>query len=92
MKEVNVDVHIRKNKTGEIRTRKDTLLCDDDGISTFIWGEGNYSCDCNRGIFFARVNGEEEDEDIKCGSSKYSVNIELDGEMIYSEFETGAED
>jgi hypothetical protein len=32
----------------------------------FIWTDGNYSCDCNRGTFIARTAGLP-DPDLKCG-------------------------
>lgn len=90
--EVVVRVEIRKNATGEIREFETTLLFDDFGgdkyPNYFIWEEGNYSCDCNRRLFFARANCEEEDWQSGCGDTEYSVSILLeDGECIYSEFE-----
>lgn len=86
---VDVLVHIRKNDTGEIAIFKDDLYLDDDGLpNTFIWEDGNYACDCNRRLFFDCVmsNGSEEIPD--CSDDKYSVNIMLGDECIYSEFET----
>lgn len=86
-KVVDVLVRIRKNDTGEIRVRKDELYLDKDGVPiTFIWEDGNYSCDCNRRLFFARVNNEEEDWDSGCSETEYSVNIMLGDKCIYSEF------
>lgn len=84
---VDILVHIRKNDTGEIRVHKDSLYLGEDGIPvTFIWEEGNYSCDCNRRLFFARANNEEEDWNSGCSAREYSVNIMLGNECIYSEF------
>lgn len=34
----------------------------------YLWSEGNYSCDCNRAIFWGRRFGE-----VECGESKFSV-------------------
>lgn len=83
----DVWVHIRKNETGEIRIRKDWLFLDANGLpNLFIWQEGNYSCDCNRALFFARANDEDEDC-FDCGESEYSIKIMLGDECIYSEFE-----
>lgn len=76
--------HIRKNETGEVRKYiTDGYYFDhEDEISTFIWEDGSYSCDCNRSIFF----GDEKTEE--CSDGKYSVNIEIldSGEVIYTEF------
>lgn len=84
-------VTIRNNKTGEYRVYYD----DGDYIFTtpygeedmeHLWTDGNYGCDCNRAILFARANGEEA-PDRKCGESDYTICINLDnGEEVYSEF------
>ena len=85
---VDVLVHIRKNETGEVRIYKDDLYLDEDNLpNTFIWEDGNYACDCNRRLFFARVNDEDEDWESGCSDTEYSVNIMLGNECIYSEFE-----
>lgn len=82
------DVHIRKNETGEVRVYKHELDLEEDGsFDTYLWEEGNYSCDCNRALFFARVNGEEEDWELPCSDIEYSVEIFLGEELIYSEKE-----
>jgi hypothetical protein len=87
--ELPIIVHIRKNETGEVRIYHSFVYFDDmDLPSVFSWQYGNYSCDCNRRLFFARANNEEEDWKSKCGNGEYSVNIFLDNECIYSEFET----
>ena len=85
---VDVLVHIRKNETGEIRIYKDYLYLDEDNFpDLFVWGDGNYGCDCNRRLFFARVNDEEEDWESGCSETEYSVRIMLGNECIYSEFD-----
>jgi hypothetical protein len=53
----------------------------------FIWSDGNFSCDCNRALFFARAV-DEPDPDLECGQSQYRVNwIRNDetGNIIYEE-------
>lgn len=53
--------------------------------SEFIWVDGNYACDCNRGLFFARANNEP-DPDRNCGMSEYAIWIEGDdGSVLYEE-------
>ncbi|MCP4585336.1 hypothetical protein [Pseudoalteromonas sp.] len=80
-------VAITKNSTGETR------LCEYDfeweGLDNgadYIWTDGNYSCDCNRAIFFAEANDEdiEHANDLPCGETRYSIPyIELmDGTKI----------
>lgn len=89
---IKIEVHIRKNETGEIH------IYNDDGIwneyencfSDFIWEDGNFKCDCNRYLFFERANGKEcIEEEIECSDGKYSVNIynPKNKELIYREFD-----
>lgn len=74
-------------KTGEIRIY-DMPDCKDEDANTFIWEEGNFSCDCNRGIFFDRATGEEKDDsDYPCGDDSYAVLSvkKTTGEVFYYE-------
>lgn len=62
----------------------------DEGVFLYLWSDGgNYSCDCNRALFFARARGEEEPDDPPCGEDRFCVpyaidehgrRLELDGE------------
>lgn len=58
----------------------------------FIWEEGNYSCDCNRDLFFHRaINPEHDNDELECGDKLYRVNwiknLET-GRVIYREPES----
>ena len=82
---IKIIVKIRKNRTGEIRDYETEGLLDceyESKLSTFIWSDGNFSCDCNRSNFF----GEDED----CSDGKYSINIvnPKNGEIVYQEYES----
>ncbi len=74
-------VAVRNNETKEVRMYSH----DDDWEehSDYIWAEGNYSCDCNRAIFFAEVNNEDTEHavDLPCGDEKYSC--------LYAQLEDG---
>jgi hypothetical protein len=72
-------VHIGRNADGE--TRRFSF----DYYGYYIWDEGNYSCDCNRALFFARAKGEEDPENRPCGEEAYSVWITSadDGRELY---------
>lgn len=89
-----VFIQIRNNETGEIRQYADELLEDWTlgRPSIFIWAEGNYSCDCNRRLFFARVKGEDEDWGGGCSDGKFSVHIRdaNTDEVYYSDFDSPA--
>jgi hypothetical protein len=92
--EVAITALIRCNATGEIRQHetKGYVGEDESGPSTFIWEEGNYSCDCNRHIFFHVAGGgdyEDDEADIECSDGKYSVNLvnPKTGEVFYREFD-----
>lgn len=60
----------------------------------FIWELGNYSCDCNRYLFFERALGTSEEEidardPNKCGHADYRVNWIRNDEtstVIYTEY------
>lgn len=81
--------HIRKNETGEVR-RHETIEIINDGEKhprVFNWEENNFSCDCNREIFFERSAGNEIETEA-CSSGRFSVNMEnpVTGEIYYREF------
>jgi len=63
--------------TGERRTYSDDWIVEDeDGFSSrYIWEEGNFACDCNRALFFARSIGEDDPEDRPCGDERFTVKI-----------------
>jgi len=77
-------VKITKVETGETRTY--TTEVDPQYVDNqpYMWREGNYSCDCNRELFWHRAAGED-DPDIdeqQCGDDKrYTIErmAELDG-------------
>lgn len=66
-------IWIKNNLTGEIRCHENNFE-----FFEYIWSEGNYSCDCNRHLFFNRVLDPDFDEEFTCGESVYSiVDIQL---------------
>lgn len=74
-------VDIRRNEDGVVHRYTDDLPWEDD----YIWSEGNYSCDCNRALFFARAVGEE-DENVSCGDSAYSLRcVDADENVLYED-------
>jgi hypothetical protein len=82
---INFEVAIRCNESGETRIYcydVEPLYADS---QEFWWSEGNACCDCNRGLFFADVKGED-DPDRECGYTAYDVvSLKKGGEVIYSE-------
>ena len=92
---VQIEVRIRRNSDGVIRTYEgkgywDDGLCGEPaGPSTFIWEEGNFSCDCNRELFFLRAGQEPEHDEVECGADRYAVELvnPKDGRVFYSDFE-----
>lgn len=71
-------VNIKNNSTSEVRKVDFNLPWNNDS-SHFLWTQGNYSCDCNKHLFFSN-----SEEDFKCGDDVYSiVDITLDdGSLI----------
>ncbi len=85
---------IRNNETGEIREyeTEEILEAGDEHPSVFNWEENNYSCDCNRCLFFKYANDEDVSDDefdsIECSEGKFSVNLKnkKDGKIYYREY------
>lgn len=80
-------VTIRDNSTSEIVDYADTGSFEDGEFQDFLWSEGNYACDCNRSLFFARAKGLD-DPDRECGEERYIIRI-IDAstnQIIYDEF------
>jgi hypothetical protein len=85
-----IDVQIRHNESGEVRTTREWAIYepqDGETPNAFMYEEGNYSCDCNRHLFFHRAVGVEPD-DHDCGDGAYSVNLvnPKNGQVYYQEF------
>jgi hypothetical protein len=79
---VNIVARIRNNRTGEIREVPSKDYCDD-LEAEYLWGEGNYACDCHRAAIFDRRGNP----DIKCGETRFAVEIVApNGKTIYSDF------
>ncbi len=98
---IPIIAHIRLNATGEVRQFWAEVLSEgesygktgdakiDSSPNPFIWEEGNYSCDCNRRIFFEDAGDEEERDfdEYPCGEESFSVNLEWPaGIIFYREF------
>ena len=78
-------VTLKKTSTGEIRKH---IAPDENWFDAeFMWTDGNYSCDCNRALYFARAAGEDDTEawEQKCGDSAYKMIsvVDGDGEVIW---------
>jgi len=80
-------VFIRDNTTAEVRslTDRDLWFAEDLEAAEFIWDMGNWSCDCNRGLFFAQAAGDDDHES-ECGDERYTVWIEDEtGKRLYED-------
>jgi len=83
---------IRNNETGEIREYETDEILDlgSEHPNIFNWEENNFSCDCNRLLFFKRAGNEksEDDWDVQCSDGKFSVNLKnkKDGKVYYREY------
>ncbi len=78
---MNLRVHLRDTVTGFARIYE-TEVEDDEGLH-YMWGEGNYSCDCNRSLFLWDWS-DEEGEVLDCNSMDNQIVIDrmtLDGEI-----------
>jgi hypothetical protein len=85
-------ISIRDEFTGIVRVYDDK----DEWHGDYIWDEGNYSCDCNRHLFFQWAAGvdtdvlDDEDPlvDHPCSTDHYSVRITTpEGVLLYEDGE-----
>jgi uncharacterized protein len=76
-------VLLRDNTTGEVREYHSESDWDPE-ISDYVWIDGNYACDCNRALFFARAAGEDEPENSPCGVERFTALFAIlpDGRRI----------
>lgn len=77
---------IKRNVDGVVRDYATTW---DSGnefeADKYLWAEGNYACDCNRALFFARAAGEP-DPVRPCGEVAFSVQIvDAEGKVLYQD-------
>jgi hypothetical protein len=83
---LDAKAEIRENRTGCVHISQQDVIWDEENECphTYIWSEGNFSCDCNRALFF---NGKYTD-DMPCGDGGYSVNLysTKTGQYFYKEF------
>jgi hypothetical protein len=72
-------VHITEVATGETRTHREN-----GEFQEFLWTEGNYACDCNRALFFARAVGNG-DPNVACSTGRFVVRVVDDqtGQCLY---------
>ena len=70
-----IEVSITDTTTGETRLHHDKYEDESaDNWPPFNWTEGDYACDCNRALFFARANdAKAPDPNIPCGHGRYTV-------------------
>jgi hypothetical protein len=70
---------IRNNATGEVRPHPQDGEWDE--VMDYLWLDGgNYSCDCNRHLFFF---GDDADESRDCGNTAFSVRVvDADGLVL----------
>lgn len=74
-------VYIRRNSDRVVRD----VLEPDWETADFCWIEGNYSCDCNRYLFFERAEGgdpEIDDGKYRCGDIGYSITVTDSGGVV----------
>jgi hypothetical protein len=89
---VKIIAHIKRVFDGEVRKSEENAVLDngDKFPDPYIWEDGNYSCDCNRELFFECASGKSYDEvETECGDERFQVNLEnpATGEIYYREFE-----
>ena len=83
---VKVFAEIRREADGVVRRYEEPFEWHGGSYPDYIWAEGNYSCDCNRHLFFQRAAGEPDGDDYPCGDELYTVRIVAgNGEVLYQD-------
>lgn len=82
-----IRVEITQVATGEMRVHESTGWWENGRFEPYIWSEGNFSCDCNRRLFFERAAaGDDWDGPAPCGSSAFTVRVmDMDGTVLYED-------
>lgn len=80
------DVTLRRVFDGVERTYRHEQCLPPD-LALYQWTEGNFGCDCNRALFFARAAGEADPESGMCGDAeRFKLRLVLlDGTVVYDE-------
>jgi len=66
-----VKITLLDTKTGKIAPNIEVSTVDEEN-SFYFWVEGNFSCDCNRAIYF------DLDEDVGCGNGRFIITSPKD--------------
>ncbi len=81
---MKLTAYITKVSTGEVREEVQEIQDKYGHNQRWQWTEGNYGCDCNRGLFWA-VAGGEDDLKVSCGETKFRVRVVLGNDEILNE-------
>ena len=80
------EAKIKLTRVSDGLVREITQDCDSEEGMEYMGMEGNYSCDCNRHLFFEREGGREPpDDEPGCGEGMYKVVVKLGDRVIYQE-------
>lgn len=73
------------HRTSGDTTRGETTYPDNTPEHAVVshWSEGNYACDCNRGIMFEKR--ECDLDDYECGEGMFSVKVYVEEKLIYED-------
>lgn len=99
MSETPAIYHLREVATGVTKaiafSEPETMLwCDgEDGDSLFVWSEHNFSCDCNRELFFTNWEISGELRQPRCGEGRFLLRVTAadDGRILYDEWDAPLE-
>lgn len=57
-----------------VTTREEREIPVDWPAEQYVWLEGNFSCDCNRELFWLRAQSADEPEDTACGVERFRIS------------------
>lgn len=84
---MTLSITILESSTGRVVQYVDTFPDNDDDSVLWMWSEGNYSCDCNRGRWFKGAVGDTDAEtcEFECDGGVYKAMVIRDGRILFND-------
>lgn len=69
---MEIEIILRKVESGEEVSFVEDHVSELSAL--WMWQDGNYSCDCNRELFFERAKGKDPDlDEVWCSEGRFEV-------------------
>ena len=72
MKAIGYFIVLRDTRNGKYKILGETSEHQDPESMLFLWSEGNFSCDCNRSLFFY---DDDEEQELPCNPDENIIEL-----------------